>query len=168
VNKGDFIVVEGADKIWDFKVQDVTYARKNDKIGFINLEGKWIIEAKFDKAKAFVKNLAPVFSGGKWGYINSKGDYVITPKYDDAEIFSKDGLAPVKDSKWGFINETGILIIPTQYEISAIGFSFFSKNDKGFINGLARVKSNKDWGFLKPDGQLLGNQWFENAEPFQD
>ena len=43
----------------------------------------------------------------------------------------------------------------------------FSHEDKGFINGLARVKNKGKWGFLKQDGQVLGNQWFENAEPFQ-
>ncbi|MFV8326559.1 hypothetical protein ACNQGH_11715 [Flavobacterium sp. ZS1P14] len=34
------------------------------------------------------------------------------------------------------------------YEISSIGFAIFSNEDKGFINGLARVKSEKGWGLL--------------------
>ena len=112
--------------------------------------------------------MAPVQVGKKWGYCNTKGELVIEPNYNDAEIFSKDGLAPVKDEKWGFINTSGKLVIPTQYEITAGGmFSFFKKDEKGFANGLARVKNEKKWGFLKPDGTVLGNQWFENAELFQ-
>ena len=43
----------------------------------------------------------------------------------------------------------------------------FRKEEKGFVNGLARVKKGKKWCFLKTDGSILGNQWFENAELFQ-
>jgi len=43
----------------------------------------------------------------------------------------------------------------------------FKDDEKGFVNGLARVKSEKKMGFIKPDGSVLGNQWFESAEPFQ-
>jgi hypothetical protein len=63
----------------------------------------------------------------------------------------------------------GKLIIPTQYAITAGGlFSVFKHDDKGFISGLARVKKDKVWGFIKPDGSALGNQWYENAELFQN
>jgi hypothetical protein len=40
--------------------------------------------------------------------------------------------------------------------------------EKGFINGLARVKYNKEWGFLNGKGEVLGNKWYENAEVFDD
>ncbi|MNL73211.1 hypothetical protein D3C87_1986450 [compost metagenome] len=42
----------------------------------------------------------------------------------------------------------------------------FVQQDKGFIDGVARVKNEGKWGFLKPDGTVLANQWFENAELF--
>nr|WP_315140898.1 WG repeat-containing protein [uncultured Flavobacterium sp.] len=165
---GKFIAIDGVDKIWDFLAQDLTYARKNDKIGFVDLNGNWVIDPKFDKAKAFNKNLAPVLVGNKWGYIDMKGNLVIDPVYNDAEVFSADGLAPVKDKNWGFINTTGKLVIPTQYGITAGGiFSIFKDDQKGFVKKLARVKNESKWGFLKLDGSVLGNQWFENAEPFQ-
>ncbi len=97
-----------------------------------------------------------------------KGEVVIEANYNDAEIFSADGLAPVKDKDWGFINESGKLIVPTQYGISAGGlFSIFKNDDKGYISGLVRVKRDKEWAFLKTDGTVLGNQWFDNAENFQ-
>ncbi|WP_293893331.1 WG repeat-containing protein [Flavobacterium sp.] len=125
------------------------------------------IEPKFDKAKAFYNNLAPVLVGKKWGFIDLKGTLVIEPTFNDAEVFSADGLAPVKENDWGFINISGKLIIPTKYGITAGGiFSIFKDDQKGFINGLARVKYGSDWGFLKPDGQVLG-QWYQNAELFQ-
>jgi hypothetical protein len=165
-----FTPVDGAVKIWDFEHQDLTYAKKGDKIGFIDLKGKWVIEPKFDKARAFVKNIAPVCEGKKWGYINTKGEYIVKPAYSDAEIFSEDGLAPVRENEWGFIDTTGKLVIPAKYQITAGGFAaWFRKNDKGFVGGLARVaiKSEKKWMYLKTDGSILGNKKFDNAELFQ-
>jgi hypothetical protein len=167
VTAGKFIPVDGADKIWDFESQDITYARKGGKIGYIDLKGKWIILPIYDKVKAFSKNLAPVCVGSKWGYINLKAEFVIPPTYKDAEVFSKNGLAPVKENNWGFIDEKGKLVIPTQYGITAKGFAaLFTDQGKGFIDGIARVQNEGKWGFLKPDGTVLGNQWFENAELF--
>ena len=117
---------------------------------------------------SFVKNLAPASIGGKWGYINRKGDFVIRATYADAEVFSLDGLAPVKVDDWGFINEEGKIVIQPRYIITAGGIvSMFLHNAKGFVNGLARVKNEGHWGFIKPDGSVLGNQWYQNAELFQ-
>ena len=98
--------------------------------------------------------------GKKWGFINRKGEIVVDYIYNDAEIFSNDGLAPVKIEDWGFINETGKLVIPANYGITVVGFSMFRYDEKGFIDGIARVKEGKKWIYLKPDGQKLINQWF--------
>ncbi|HEY0091861.1 MAG TPA: WG repeat-containing protein, partial [Flavobacterium sp.] len=167
VSNGKFIALDGVDKIWDFRNTDITYAKKKDRVGFIDLKGNWVIEPKFDKAKAFVNNIAPVAVGKKWGYINKEGSFVIEPKFEDAEIFSADGLAPVKEKNWGFIDKSGKMVIPTQYGITAGGlFSMFKEDEKGFVDGIARVKNDKLWGFINKEGQVLGNQWFENAELF--
>lgn len=169
---GKFTALEGTQKIWDFRDgNDLTYAKKGDKVGFIDRTGKWVIEPKFDKARAFSKGLAPVNVGKAWGYINTKGTFVVDAKYKDAEVFS-EGLAPVKEENWGFINESGKVVIPTQYGLPIGGLigmiSSIKEDQTGFSGGLARVKNEKKWGFLKPDGTVLGNQWFENAELFSN
>lgn len=164
---GVFKPIDGVEKIWDFTDgSKLTYARSHKKIGFIDQTGNWAIEATYDKARAFNNGLAPVAIKNKWGYIDSKGNQVIDFIYKDAEVFSDDGLAAVKIKDWGFINTQGELIIPDRYGITA-SFSFFKKNQpKGFVNGLARVKYNRQWGFLTKDGNVLGDQWFQNAELF--
>lgn len=167
---GEFKEVEGAQKVWDFSVnKNNTYAKKNDKIGFIDNKGNWIVEPAYDKVRAFKNGLAPVMKDKKWGYINTKGEVVIPFKYKDAEIFSEDGLAPVKVAKlWGFVNAKGELVISDQYVITAGGFSIFKKNnEKGFIDGLARVKMKKTWVFIKPNGDILNNKKFKNLELFK-
>ena len=137
-------------------------------MGFLNNKGEWVIEPKFDKARAFKNGLAPVANGKNWGYINEKGEEVISFEYKDAEIFADNGLAPVKVKDWGFINKSGSMVIPAEYDIS-VGFAFFQSGDeKGFIDGLARVKTKKGWGFLDEKGKVLGDQWYKNAEVFVD
>ncbi len=167
IHNGKFNPIEGATDVWIFHGDSpLTYAEKDKKVGFVDNTGKWVIEPRFDKARAFSDGLAPVAQGKEWGYIDEKGQMVIEPQYRDAEVFS-DGRAPVKDKDWGFIDTTGKLVIPMEYDITA-GFGFLGgNNEKGFINGFARVKSKKGWGFLDKNGDLLGDKWFENAEPFE-
>ena len=167
IHNGSFNPIEGATKVWVFHGDaPMTYAEKDKKIGFVDSSGKWVIEPQFKKARAFSDGLAPVADGKKWGYIDESGKMVIEPQYRDAEVFA-DGRAPVKDKDWGFIDTSGKLIIRMDYDITA-GFGFLAgNNEKGFINGLARVKSKKGWGFFDKNGKLLGDKWFENAEPFE-
>lgn len=172
VKGGKFTALAEAEKIWDFTESSVlAYARKDGKMGFINGQGKWVIEPAYEKARAFNNGLAPVVKDGKWGYINERGEKVIDFKYSDAEIFAKNGLAPVKEKKlWGFIDKTGKLVIPMDYALSA-GLSdlFRSKGvEKGFQdNGLARVGYKKKWGFINAKGEVLG-QWYKNVDTFVD
>lgn len=166
---GKFEIVANANKIWDFtNDSDLTYARKEKKVGFINTKGEWVIEPTFDKVRAFKNGLAPVAKEKSWGYINETGEQVIGFNFRDAEVFAANGLAPVKEKKlWGFIDKTGKMTIPAQYDITAGGLSLFSKNNiKGFHDGMARVRYKKTWGFLKEDGQPLGGKWYQNVENF--
>ena len=165
--EGTLKVVPGADRINDFlPSSSLTYARKDGKWGFINKTGDWAIEPAYEKVRAFSNGLAPFASGKAWGYLNEKGEQAIAPTYKDAEVFSQDGLAPVKDKKWGFVDTSGKLVVPMEYDITA-GLSFvMSGFKKGFINGLARVKSKSGWGFLNEKGELLANKWFQNVESF--
>lgn len=166
IHNGSFNPIEGATDVWIFhKDAKLTYAEMDKKIGYVDSSGKWVIEPQFDKARAFSDGLAPVANGKTWGFIDETGKMVIEPQYRDAEVFS-DGLAPVKEKDWGFIDTSGKMVIPTDYDITA-GLAFLAgKNEKGFIDGLARVKTKKGWGFLDTSGNLLGDKWFENAEPF--
>ena len=59
----------------------------------------------------------------------------------------------------------------TYFLVYAQEYNYFKaflagNNQKGFIGDLARLKSKKGWGFFNEKGELLGNKWYENAEPF--
>ncbi|NNE78146.1 MAG: WG repeat-containing protein, partial [Pricia sp.] len=70
IHNGSFNPISGAENVWNFFGDSgLTYAEKDKKIGFVNSKGEWVLEPKFDKARAFSHGLAPVADGKKWGYI---------------------------------------------------------------------------------------------------
>ena len=65
------------------------------KWGYLDVEGKWVIPAKYERAGVFRGGLAAVKEpGGKWGYVKPDGNWGLEPKFMRARSFS-DGLAAV-------------------------------------------------------------------------
>ena len=58
------------------------------KTGFINRDGKLVINPQFDDARNFYEGLALVSNGGKAGYIDKEGKNIINPQFDVAGDFS--------------------------------------------------------------------------------
>jgi len=50
--------------------------------GYVNKEGKFIINPQFDDAMPFSEGLAGVKIGGNFGFIDKSGKYVINPQFD--------------------------------------------------------------------------------------
>jgi hypothetical protein len=84
--------------------------KKNHKWGFIDREGKIVIEPEYEEASIFRENLAAVRINGKWGYINQFNKLVIKAEYDEVFDFNEN-ISKVKfNNKWHFINEKGSII----------------------------------------------------------
>ena len=64
------------------------------KYGFIDKNGKVVIEPQFDDTYPFSEGLAMVEKDGKRGYIDKSGKVVIEPQFDEVGDFS-EGLAGV-------------------------------------------------------------------------
>ena len=83
------------------------------KYGYIDKNGKTVIEQQFDYASSFAENgLARIKANdGKWGYIDKTGKMIINPQYEWAGDFGKNGLAEVRlDGKSCYINKKGKII----------------------------------------------------------
>ncbi|EIA4394558.1 WG repeat-containing protein, partial [Campylobacter coli] len=57
----------------------------NGKYGFIDKNGEFAIEPKFDYVWSFWEGLAGVKLNGKWGFIDKSGKIVIEPIFDDID-----------------------------------------------------------------------------------
>lgn len=82
---------------------DDTYAavKISGKWGFVDSDGKLVIEPQYEDARSFSNKMAAVKKDGKWGFIDSDNRMVIEPQFDDAKDFTDKGSVFVKkDEKW--------------------------------------------------------------------
>src|SRR5262245_42999358 len=107
----------------------------DDKRGYIDQNGKIVINPQFEGATDFSEGLAVIATsknGYREGYIDETGRIVIRPKFDRATGFS-EGLAAVGfgefrlhgggNHRWGFIDKSGRLVISPRFYDEPGGFS---------------------------------------------
>lgn len=141
----------------------LSLVRNNDDEGYIDLQGKLVIDLTYRQSGDFVEDLAAAKKTSKkaristtdYGYIDKNGNWKIEPQFEKAKAFS-EGLAAVKkddnDFSWGFINREGDYIIPAQ---------FYGVSD--FHNGLASVGTNVNGTLKKGLIDVKGN-WILEPE----
>jgi len=90
----------------------------NDKYGFIDTLGNWIITPQFDDASEFKEGFAAVCKNDSCYYINKEGRKTSEYYFDEAESY-KDGIAIVKKANSYFlINRSGQFISKGYQDIS--------------------------------------------------
>ena len=87
--------------------EGLAWVQQNGRYGFINKEGKEVVEPKYNKVGNFHEGLAWVEQNDKFGFINKEGKEVVKPKYYDVGDFEK-GLAWVERyDYYGLIDKDG-------------------------------------------------------------
>lgn len=125
--------------------QIVTSAKYDGKWGFIDLEGKWFIDPKFDSLGTFYNSYAEIYLDGKEGLINHKGEIVIKPVYDFVGLVEEDMVDIMENDKIGYLNVKTKQIIQPKFE-----------DGNEFSEGLAGVMNdNEKWGFIDKEGNLV-------------
>ncbi|MEO1525266.1 MAG: WG repeat-containing protein [Planctomycetota bacterium] len=66
--------------------------RSNDKIGFVDRNGRFVVQPTYDAAQSFSDGLAAVKTGELWGYIDESGTEVIEPQFAGVSEF-ENGIA---------------------------------------------------------------------------
>lgn len=116
------------------------------KYGFINEDGREIVEPQYDLVFTFCNGVAMVTKNNFYGIINKEGKELVKPdSYDLMDYSEKNDLFNVRQNKkWGVIDRNGKIIVPVEYEI--VGFCL--KKDIVYINkkgkyGLYNVKTRQ-------------------------
>jgi len=161
-----------------------------EKYGFSNLNGKIVIEPKYDKAICFSEGLAAVKLGKQWGYVDKNGKIIIEPQFDSWGLFTEGLLAASINGKWGYIDKTGKVVIDFKFEdasyfrsgLAAVGLNkkwgyidktgktvidFKFENAGDFSSGLANVRINNKWGFIDKSGTMIINPQFDWSNEFR-
>lgn len=170
----------------DDKVTDIVYQeamdfsggraaiKLQDLWGFIDKNGLMVISPKYEQVKAPFKNgEALVKQNGQYFYINLDGNCIDKAGYTcpnnpvKQQMQNQSGAVPTpnnmqdivndevtfqKGNKWGIKDVNGKEIMAAKFENRPI-----------FIAGVARVKQNGKWSFIRKDGKAL-----KTAELYDD
>ena len=130
----------------------------NGKYGFIDKDGKLVVEPNLDQVYFFSEDgLAQACIDDKWGLIDKDGKFVIEPKFDSIDHFN-DGLARARvNGKWGFIDKDGKFAIEPKFD-----------SVRKFDDGLAEACVNDKWGFIDKDGKFVIEPKFDSVDSFDE
>jgi hypothetical protein len=149
------------------------------RFGYINAEGRVVVEPRYWEAEDFSEGLAAVAVGDRWGYIDKEGRTVLGPKWVAAQNFS-EGLAAVNEDGvgWVFIDKTGATVFKAPYDApgqfsEGLASVVIDADTQGFIDrmgrliykgevkpgtkfseGLAPVPSGGRWGYIDRSGRF--------------
>jgi RNA polymerase sigma factor (sigma-70 family) len=150
---------------------------KDNKLGYINTKGKWVVKPMYPVAGRGVTagagdfhcGRAAVLLGGKWGFIDKRGVLVVPAKYEACDSFS-EGLAAVRvKGLWGYVKANGKLVVPPRFgallstppapvdrgAVEAVGVKLSGEDKPGpFSEGLAAVLIKGKVGFIDRTGRF--------------
>lgn len=120
-------------------------ASQEERWGYVDQKGKFVINPQFKSASFFSDGLALVKSpDDKFGYINKKGEYVINPQFVSATEFTNGkAFATLPEGAPALINKKGEVVKEFK-EYSAV---------YGYQDGIALFSQGKKFGFLNADGE---------------
>jgi hypothetical protein len=111
-------------------------AFKNGKFGFVNSNGRFVIQPKFEVVKNFSNEIAAVKTNGRWGYINKNDQIVINPTFDDAGDFNEE-LAIIKiNNKSNLINKRGDFLLTEGYDRISLTDEGYFLTEENNLHGL--------------------------------
>lgn len=135
--------------------------RIDNKWGYVDKTGKWVIEPKYAKVYNFSEGLSAVREDSErfstWGFMDKNGQWIIKPSFSEVKPFSEGLAATGLNGKWGYIDRTGNWIIKPTFQDAEL-----------FSKGLAPVKLNGKWGYIDKKGDLVIKPTFDDVTRFKD
>lgn len=120
---------------------------KGTLFGYVDREGKWVIDAQFDYANDFSPSgYALVKMNDAWGVIDTSGKICIPCEYEQIKLFRDTIYIVFKDGLYGLQSVDGTLVQPIKYsEIYRIGEA----------DTRAKVCCDGLYGYVDQNGKLV-------------
>ena len=142
INTSGSIVFDAYEDARFFK-NGLAAVKINDRYGYIDLNGNFLIKPQFDDAKSFLDSGFAIVGVGlknfrKWGIINRKGEYIINPQFDFIIHGTNDLFMVNIDGKWGLIDSLGNFILKPDFSDVWV-----------YPNGIATIHKNGKAGYRR-------------------
>jgi hypothetical protein len=159
-----------------------------DKWGFLNRQGKVIVQPKYDDVSRFSEGLAAVNvgaisigfprpdtrRGGRWGFIDKMGRLVVPIRFDWVDLHGfSGGLAQafIREQSWfSYIDKNGTIVIRLEY--SSPDSKRYIASANRFSEGLACVSTSGSpgpfTGFIDKSGKFVIEPHFHYASDFSE
>lgn len=95
-DKGEQVTNQVFEDCRIFASESYAAVKINGKWGFVDKNGKIVIEPQYDDARSFANGLAAVKVVDKWGFIDENGKICIEPQFYGAKDFNAKGSCFVK------------------------------------------------------------------------
>ncbi|MGE5328214.1 MAG: WG repeat-containing protein [Deltaproteobacteria bacterium] len=136
----------------------------NQKWGYIDKTGTFVIQPLFDGADDFQSNgLAKVYVKNadkvNQGIINKSGKFILQPIYSYISNFS-DGVTIAQSDKYSIVNEEGKKIFETNSSI----YNF----NQGLATLIQEAGGKTLYGYINKDGKIVIKPQFQYAKDFEN
>ena len=147
--KGNTVIKPAFEKApWNWFSDGRALMKRQGRFGFIDTQGKVVIEPKYVGASPFREGLAHVREAREdpkegYGFIDTKGKTVLEPACDWEDSALHEGLLAVRigddvrTARWGFMDRSGHMAIPAKF-----GWA------RGFSEGLAPIAVGLNWEIM--------------------
>lgn len=164
---------------------------QNGQFGYLNTNGQWAIQPRFENARPFNEGYAFVKTGGRWGIIDQSGNWKLQPNYADSALVASGWFWFRQNGKWGYKDLTGQTVVDPIYQEVATAMEgvapvklknrcalmhtngrvftpYFCDDVKFFSEGLCPVKEAGKWGYVDTEGHLRISYRYDNVDRFSD
>jgi hypothetical protein len=114
----------------------VAFDRDTKKFGFVDISGKFVIPAKYDRPSEFIRGYAIVCCNEKWGVIDTRGNEVTPMKYGSNRLIDIPSCGRIRFSepadddpqcKFGYMSlYSNEVCIPAKYTYAGSFFDGFA------------------------------------------
>ena len=140
--------------------------------GYINTEGKYIVEPIYNKVmQRFHDKISAVQKDDRWAFINTSGEIISDFEYKEIVFYNnnkgfthvtkngtKDKAGNIASGDWGIANNQGKLLTPLKYRLI------------GGVNAenLMRVSDGTNWGWVNLQGEEVIPLKYSASHDFND
>ncbi|MBE7462309.1 MAG: WG repeat-containing protein [Planctomycetes bacterium] len=132
-------------------------APQNARWGFLDEDGRWVVEPVYQEARAFYDGRAAVRVGRAWGFVDESGKVRVPAQLEEVRDFREERAAFRRGGLWGFVDRDGRIRIEPRFE-----------EVRDFSEALAAVRRGDRWGFVDREGRVVIPIEFEHAESFRE